>query len=66
MDIFLNGKARPCASGDTPLSVIHEHHLKPEEVVVEINGKIISRGQFGQTAFKPGDRVEILHFVGGG
>lgn len=35
-------------------------------VVVEINGTIIQREQYGQILVNAGDVLEIVHFVGGG
>jgi thiamine biosynthesis protein ThiS len=66
MEIFLNGRPDLSSSGDTLLQALERRGLEPGEVVVEINGEIIPRERFGLTAFKPGDKVEILHFVGGG
>jgi thiamine biosynthesis protein ThiS len=35
-------------------------------VVAEINGKIIAREDFSQTQVSPGQRIELVRFVGGG
>jgi thiamine biosynthesis protein ThiS len=35
-------------------------------VAVERNGKIVSSERFGETALEAGDRLEVVHFVGGG
>ena len=40
--------------------------LNPERVAVELNRKIVRRGDWGSTTISEGDRVEIVHFVGGG
>ena len=40
--------------------------LNAERVAVELNRKIIRRGDWGSTTISEGDRVEIVHFVGGG
>ena len=66
MEIFLNGRPDLSSENGTLLQALERRGLKPGEVVVEINKKIIPRDRFGLTAFTPGDRVEILHFVGGG
>jgi thiamine biosynthesis protein ThiS len=40
--------------------------IRPQRVVVELNGEIHRRGEGLDTPMKPGDVVEIVHFVGGG
>ena len=40
--------------------------LKPELVVVELNLNILKRDELAGAALTEGDRVEIVHFVGGG
>ena len=40
--------------------------LKPERLAVEINQRIVRRGDWASTTLADGDSVEIVHFVGGG
>jgi thiamine biosynthesis protein ThiS len=40
--------------------------LKSDRIAVEHNGEIVSRTAWGQTQVADGDRLEIVHFVGGG
>jgi sulfur carrier protein len=40
--------------------------IRPQRVVVELNGDIYRRGEGLDTPVKAGDVVEIVHFVGGG
>jgi thiamine biosynthesis protein ThiS len=40
--------------------------VRPERVVVELNGTIYRRGEGLDEPVQPGDIVEIVHFVGGG
>ena len=40
--------------------------LKPERLAVEINRKIIRKAEWDSTSLSDGDKVEIVHFVGGG
>ncbi|MNC81845.1 Sulfur carrier protein ThiS [compost metagenome] len=35
-------------------------------VIVELNGEIVSRDVYGDTWLSDGDRIELVHFVGGG
>ena len=40
--------------------------LKPERVVVELNGEIVDKPRYGEVTLKENDTLEILGFVGGG
>lgn len=37
-----------------------------ERIVVELNGDIVPKAQYGQTNIKDGDSLEVISFVGGG
>ncbi len=66
MEIHLNGERRPAADGLTVARLLEELAVQPERVVVEVNLTVLKRAQHATTALKDGDRVEIVHFVGGG
>jgi len=40
--------------------------LKGDRVALELNGEIASRTAWAETALADGDKVEVVHFVGGG
>jgi sulfur carrier protein len=40
--------------------------MKADRVAVELNRDIVPRDRWTQTALAEGDRLEIVHFVGGG
>jgi len=40
--------------------------MKPDRVAVELNLEIVSRAQWDTTTLKNGDKLEVVHFVGGG
>jgi thiamine biosynthesis protein ThiS len=40
--------------------------LKAEQVAIELNQQVIRRAQWDTTMLQADDRVEIVHFVGGG
>ncbi|WP_410511967.1 sulfur carrier protein ThiS [Paenibacillus sp. BR2-3] len=35
-------------------------------IIVELNGEFVSKENYGETHLSDGDRIEIVHFVGGG
>src|SRR5271165_2320929 len=66
MHLFINGDERVVA-GPLPLAeLIEQLGMKGDRVAVELNHEIIARAQWPETKLKDGDRLEIVHFVGGG
>ena len=67
MKLMVNGEAVDFADGLTVSDLLTEQKVKmPEMVSVELNGQILSRDAFEETALKEGDKVEFLYFMGGG
>jgi len=66
MQIQLNGQKRSIGTGTTLASLLHEEGLAERRVAVEVNGEIVPRGQHATYAVGEGDRVEIVHALGGG
>ena len=66
IDITLNGKPANVPADSTIHDLLQAKGLAEKLVVVELNGTIVPRSDFGQTRFGAGDQVEIVHFVGGG
>lgn len=65
MNVFINGEARDL-SATTLSALIAELGMKPDRVAVELNRAIVPRAQWEHTALQDGDKLEIVHFVGGG
>ncbi|HVK52401.1 MAG TPA: sulfur carrier protein ThiS [Pseudoxanthomonas sp.] len=66
MDILLNGQARQTPSDQTVADLLHSEGLAERRVAVEVNGEIIPRGLHATHALHAGDRIEIVHALGGG
>jgi len=69
LTVQLNGQARALEGvGDpSPLDVvIGALELKSDRVAVELNGEIVRRSAWAETAVRSSDKLEIVHFVGGG
>ena len=64
--IQVNGEQRDCRVGATIGDLLRELAIKTERVAVELNLEILDRKEFDHRSLKPGDRVEILSFIGGG
>lgn len=71
MKLHINGKesvfsADPGRGEFTLAALVESLGMKPDRVAVELNRNIIPRGQWPQTQLAEGDRLEVVHFVGGG
>ncbi|HKW75825.1 MAG TPA: sulfur carrier protein ThiS [Terriglobales bacterium] len=66
MTLQLNGESRDFPDGLTLAGLIAQLGMKPDRVAVELNLEIAPRGSWETIALKNGDRLEIVHFVGGG
>ena len=66
IQIQVNGEQRDCLTGATVGDLLRELAIKTERVAVELNLEILDRKDFDHRSLKPGDRVEVLSFIGGG
>ena len=66
MHLAVNGEPRELPEGLTVSRLLETLQIPPERVVVEVNLTILKRAVHPDTILKDGDRVEIVHFVGGG
>ena len=65
LSLTVNGDARQ-TTASTIADLVREIGLAPEKVAVEHNGAIAPRSQLAAITLTDGDRLEIVHFVGGG
>ena len=66
MTIHLNGEPREIPDGLTLTSLLEWLKLAADRVAVERNLKMVPRELWTKTAIQAGDRLEVVHFVGGG
>lgn len=66
MQIRLNGEAKDLDEGATLQSLVEQLALVPERLAVELNREVVRRADWPRVTLSEGDRVEIVHFVGGG
>ena len=64
--IEINGERRPLAPGQTVFALLAAIGLDGRKVAVERNEAIVPRSRYAETLLRPGDRLEIVHFIGGG
>ena len=66
MWLLLNGERREVADGITLSQLITNLSLPPERIAVELNQSVVRRVDWPKLALQENDRLEIVHFVGGG
>ena len=66
IEVQVNGEARSLPAGLTLTGVLEHLDLDPRKVAVERNLEIAPRSAYGDIEIESGDRLEIVHFVGGG
>ena len=66
MDIRLNGAARTVPAECSIARLLEDAGLAGRRVAVEVNGEIVPRGAHATRRLREGDRIEIVHALGGG
>lgn len=66
MKLQINGDLRDFTEPLSLQDLIEQLGMKPDRVAVELNREIIARENWEATALSDGDRLEVVHFVGGG
>lgn len=62
----LNGEARTMPPGASIADLARAIGLDPAKIAVERNREIVPRSTFHAVMIAKGDKIEIVHFVGGG
>jgi sulfur carrier protein len=69
LTIQINGQNRSFSDITPParmMELVETLGLKSDRIAVEMNGQIVPRAIWDKTEISEGDRLEIVHFVGGG
>ena len=66
MKLEINGDPRDFTPPLTLAGLVDQLGMKADRVAVELNRSIVARDQWAKTGLAEGDRLEIVHFVGGG
>lgn len=69
MKLQINGEERnfvDAPSAFTLFALVEKLGMKPDRVAVELNRDIVPRDRWSETMLNEGDRLEVVHFVGGG
>jgi len=66
MKIFLNGEEVKLESALSMSSLLEKYLLDKRKIAVERNFEIVPHSSFSEVVIEEGDRIEIIHFIGGG
>ena len=64
--ILVNGENREAPAGTTVRTLLDQMGLNAGRVAIEYNLQILPKAKWEETKVAPGDRLEIVQFVGGG
>lgn len=65
MELQVNGDSL-AFSGQTVADLVVQLKLSERRIAIELNHEILPRHQYADTALREGDRLEIIHAIGGG
>jgi thiamine biosynthesis protein ThiS len=69
MKLQINGEEREFADSPTPFTLaalVEALGMKADRVAIELNRNIVPRDRWAKTTLNDGDKLEMVHFVGGG
>jgi thiazole synthase len=66
MRVFVNGEERELSSAASLAELITQLDLPVARIAVELNREVVRRNEWSSTMLKDEDRIEVVHFVGGG
>jgi thiamine biosynthesis protein ThiS len=69
MKLQINGEERDFVDAPVPFTLtalVESLGMKADRVAVELNRDIVPRDRWADTQLNEGDRLEVVHFVGGG
>ena len=64
--IQLNGKKISVKDKSTIFGLLKKYKLNNKKIAIEYNGKIVSKQNYKKKLLKNKDKLEIVHFIGGG
>jgi thiamine biosynthesis protein ThiS len=66
LQIQINGAYEEVSNGLRLSELITRMKLRADQIAIELNQQVVRRSAWQSTILQPDDRVEIVHFVGGG
>jgi thiamine biosynthesis protein ThiS len=66
MKVFINGEIKEIAEEINLTDLLKNFSLPQERIAVELNKEVVRKKDWETIRVKDADRIEIVHFVGGG
>jgi sulfur carrier protein len=66
MKVFINGETKEIVSEITLAELLVNFSLPQERIAVELNKEVVRKKDWETIRVKDADKIEIVHFVGGG
>ena len=66
MLVQVNGEDKDLTEGTLLSELVTQLNLPIQRIAVELNRGVVRRLEWDKTVLQDGDRIEIVHFVGGG
>jgi len=66
LKIQVNGESQELPDGSSLEDLVQQLSLPPVRIAIELNRNVARRADWANTILTEGDRIEIVHFVGGG
>ena len=64
--IKVNGKVKTITDKSTILELVKNLNIPMKKVAIELNQEIIDKKNINNISLKKNDKIEIVHFIGGG
>lgn len=66
MKVFINGETREISEQVNLLELLKAFALPSERIAIELNREVVRKRDWGNILINDADKIEIVHFVGGG
>jgi thiamine biosynthesis protein ThiS len=66
LQVYINGDSKELPETTSLAQLVEQLELAPQRIAIELNQVVVRRADWSTTTLRDGDRLEIVHFVGGG
>ncbi len=66
MNVFINGEIKSIENEISLTELLENFSLPQQRIAVELNREVVRKKDWAHTTVKDADKIEIVHFVGGG
>jgi sulfur carrier protein len=66
MNVILNGEVRELPENSSLQQLLAHFSLPSQRIAIELNKSVVRRKEWADVRLNEDDRIEVIHFVGGG